>query len=476
MIKRILSFSLVLVMALGMFCFTTLAADTISITLNGKTIPTDTPPFIDPNNRTMVPVRFISEALGANVAWDANTRTVTVTKGSTVIKLQIDSRQITTNGVAATMDTAAIIVDGRTFVPVRYISEALGLTVGWDAGAKTVVLTTGGTVPATAFAAEVSVNIPKTQYEEGNIIDVTVSGVTKEMIDKQCWIAVYDVGGGTSNYYEWKNVTAVGISTIPLKLPMKVGSFEIRFVPQFSASGGHSAASQTLTIVRLGSTTVSLSLPQTQYAEGQRVNVTVSGVTQEMIDNSCWVAVYDAGGSTRDYYEIQDNKNWKYVTTVGTSIISLDLPMKLGSFEIRFVPQNAASGGHSAVSKMLTTTYYPPASNDIGDYSWTGEWDTNWGKMKLNQSGNSVTGDYEHDAGKIEGNIYGNVLIGKWSEYPTYSPDGDGEITDAGLFLFRMSEDGKLFTGGWCYKYAHPSTWHGWDGNSKRLTPVLPAY
>ena len=116
--------------------------ESLSIMLNGNKVTTETPPFVDSNDRTMVPVRFISEALGAEVAWNDDAQLVTVIKESTVIELTIDSNQIITNGIAATMDTAAIIKDERTFVPVRFIAEALQLKVGWEEATSTVVLTT----------------------------------------------------------------------------------------------------------------------------------------------------------------------------------------------------------------------------------------------------------------------------------------------------------------------------------------------
>ena len=114
----------------------------ISILCDGIPVTAEVPPFIDANGRTMVPVRFVSEALGANVGWEPATRTVTITKTTTIIILQINSRLITSNGVHTTMDTTAIIKDSRTFVPVRYIAEALGLDVDWDGVTRTVILTT----------------------------------------------------------------------------------------------------------------------------------------------------------------------------------------------------------------------------------------------------------------------------------------------------------------------------------------------
>ena len=135
--------ALTLIMVMGMTGFAASAAGALAIKLDGAAVATDVAPYIDANDRTMVPVRFISEAFGAEVEWLDSIRTVTVTKDDTFIQLVIDSRIITTNGVDAMMDTAAVLTDGRTFVPVRYIAEALGLGVAWDGDTNTVLLTTG---------------------------------------------------------------------------------------------------------------------------------------------------------------------------------------------------------------------------------------------------------------------------------------------------------------------------------------------
>ena len=121
------------------------ASGSIRITVDGTPIYTDTAPFVDANSRTMVPVRFISEALNAEVQWNELTSTVTVNQGSTVITLQIGSRELIKNGSVTMMDTEAVMMDARTFVPVRFIAEALGLNVGWDEAANTVRLNTGDT-------------------------------------------------------------------------------------------------------------------------------------------------------------------------------------------------------------------------------------------------------------------------------------------------------------------------------------------
>ena len=92
---------------------------------NGIPYFSDVAPFISTDDRTMVPLRLIAEALGAEVGWVEQTRTVTITRGGTSISLVIG--EALPDGMGT-----AIIVDDRTLVPTRYVSEMLGATVRWD--------------------------------------------------------------------------------------------------------------------------------------------------------------------------------------------------------------------------------------------------------------------------------------------------------------------------------------------------------
>ena len=109
----------------------------IVVVLDGNQIMFDVKPTIK-NGTTLVPIRAISEALDATVEWDQNTRTVTVKKDNTTIKLCIDSITMYVDGNSITLNHPAVIIDGRTLVPVRAISEAFGCLVGWDANTKQV--------------------------------------------------------------------------------------------------------------------------------------------------------------------------------------------------------------------------------------------------------------------------------------------------------------------------------------------------
>lgn len=98
-------------------------------------------PFILPPGRTMVPLRFISEAFGAKVDWDGATRTVTITWGGKTVKLTIGVYIAKVDGRDVRLDVAPVIRGGRTFVPIRFISEVFGAEVKWDATERKITIT-----------------------------------------------------------------------------------------------------------------------------------------------------------------------------------------------------------------------------------------------------------------------------------------------------------------------------------------------
>ena len=110
-------------------------------TVNGQAQAMDAAPFIDQAGRTMVPVRFLAQSLGASVNWDPASQTVTLTAGSTTVDLTIGSTTETVNGQAESMDTAPMIVPpGRTELPARFVAQAFGYHVSWNASARTVTI------------------------------------------------------------------------------------------------------------------------------------------------------------------------------------------------------------------------------------------------------------------------------------------------------------------------------------------------
>jgi len=95
------------------------------------------------NYRVMVPVRFVSEALGANVEWIQNTRTVKMTRKNSTIELKIGSNKAVVNGETFTFNAPAVIEGSRTYVPIRFVSETFGAKVDWSEKDRTVFITNG---------------------------------------------------------------------------------------------------------------------------------------------------------------------------------------------------------------------------------------------------------------------------------------------------------------------------------------------
>lgn len=121
------------------------ANPTVDVTINGTKIEFDVPAQII-NNRTMVPMRKIFETLNASVQWVPEERGIIAISGTKIITMVIDKPRIMIADIAAQtevmveLDVAPQIVNDRTLVPVRAVSEALGVQVDWDNATRTVIL------------------------------------------------------------------------------------------------------------------------------------------------------------------------------------------------------------------------------------------------------------------------------------------------------------------------------------------------
>jgi hypothetical protein len=113
-------------------------------TLNGAVNTMDVAPYIK-GDRTFMPLRFVANAVGVadnNIMWNAADQSVIMIKGDRVVKLVIGSNTMLINGVAMTIDVAPELVDpGRTMLPIRWVAQALGCTITWDAATQTVTVT-----------------------------------------------------------------------------------------------------------------------------------------------------------------------------------------------------------------------------------------------------------------------------------------------------------------------------------------------
>lgn len=112
----------------------------ISVTLNGNKIAFDQPPVIK-DDRTLVPLRAIFEALGATVDWNGESKTITATRNGLTVKLAVGDNKMYVGEEVKNLDVPAQIINDRTLVPVRAISEAYECSVNWNGETKTVIIT-----------------------------------------------------------------------------------------------------------------------------------------------------------------------------------------------------------------------------------------------------------------------------------------------------------------------------------------------
>ena len=163
---------LITILLTGFFAFTSaVLADSPTVVVNGQPLVLEAAPLLE-EDHTLVPLRAIFEALSASVDWDDSTQTVTATTTSDQLKLTIGSSTAYKNGSPLTLAVPARIVgDGYTMVPLRFISEALGASVEWDAATQTATInslsntgsSTGGLVePSGSWLEAVD---PEAMYE-----------------------------------------------------------------------------------------------------------------------------------------------------------------------------------------------------------------------------------------------------------------------------------------------------------------------
>lgn len=144
--KKALGIILIISMLAAVFSYTGFAAQSSYVAMyvnvpvavingNGAAIDesSEVSPYIK-NNRAMLPVRFVAESLGAEVGWEAESRTVTVSKAEIVLSMAIGESVMYKNGQAITLDAPAEIAFSRTMVPVRAVAEGLDMNVVWNDG------------------------------------------------------------------------------------------------------------------------------------------------------------------------------------------------------------------------------------------------------------------------------------------------------------------------------------------------------
>lgn len=144
MILRFVSVALGLSLAVVALPAVPALAQTARVVVDGQLMRFDQSPIMA-GGRVLVPLRGVFEHLGATVFWNPATNVVTAQRGDTQVQLAIGSRQATVDGRVVFLDVPATIVGGRTLVPLRFVSEAMGAQVDWDNATRVVTITSGTT-------------------------------------------------------------------------------------------------------------------------------------------------------------------------------------------------------------------------------------------------------------------------------------------------------------------------------------------
>lgn len=119
---------------------TATADQEVQVFIDGKRLELDDPPIIQ-EGRVLVPMRHFFAALGADVSWDEANRIAVGTRAGVEVRIPIDSTEPTVDGETVKIDVAAQITNGRTYIPLRFVGEALGVEVRWDEEARRIDIT-----------------------------------------------------------------------------------------------------------------------------------------------------------------------------------------------------------------------------------------------------------------------------------------------------------------------------------------------
>lgn len=184
--KKLVSLVLTISIILSVACVlphTAFAADTngekeIRILLNNKFLMCEQPPVLD-NGRTLVPMRVIFEALGAEVSWDAGTKTAIGIKDGKKVSLTIGKNEIVVDGKAKSLDVPAKIINDKTMIPVRAVAEAFDCTVNWNGYKRYVVIIPNNQKPYRVEVIDESSNVIGTAKfnDKGQLTLLTGKGI-----------------------------------------------------------------------------------------------------------------------------------------------------------------------------------------------------------------------------------------------------------------------------------------------------------
>lgn len=228
--KKRISMLLAVAMLVSIVCMTGAAAagtsaatsesigsSTPTVKYNGEEIVfPDAQPFVDENSRTLIPVRFVAETMGAAVSWNQEAQTAVIEQNSITVSVPIgsDTITVTENGKtsAVEMDTAAIIREERTYVPIRFVAQALGAWVGYSNLFTTVQIYRDVLAPADITRLHSYYDMSSGEYDEAT--GETPLYTDEFLLTLYPEFSYFTGTYGFENANEWKLRNPNGIDTL----------------------------------------------------------------------------------------------------------------------------------------------------------------------------------------------------------------------------------------------------------------------
>lgn len=231
--KKRISLLLAVAMLVSAFCLTGAAAaetsdgigsSVLTVKYNGEAVVfPDAQPFIDENNRTLIPVRFVAETMGADVRWDQETQTAVIEQKGITIMVLIGSDTITVTKDGSTytvkMDTQAVLAEDRTYVPIRYVAEALDAWVSYSDLFTTVQIYRDVLTPEEITRLHSYYDMTRKEYYEAKGSNSVYPD--EEILKLYPQIAYFTGTYGFENANEWKlrNPNGVEVLAQPARTP-----------------------------------------------------------------------------------------------------------------------------------------------------------------------------------------------------------------------------------------------------------------
>lgn len=220
----------------------------ISIRVDGAAVSLpDAKPYIDPaTSRTMVPIRFISEKMGATVEWDEPNQTVKIDRNGKLITLKIGDKGYNWGERRFSIDAPAVIKDGRTFVPLRAVSQAFEVYVKWD-GSQRLVVVEQNPVIKDVTGKDFPVNEKDPAFQAFHQSLTIKNGVlTGKVPDENLYInflvyfkdghapMIQSFGSGDSFSLKVADIKVMGITIIDQAKKVELAAYNYRSLPDLS--------------------------------------------------------------------------------------------------------------------------------------------------------------------------------------------------------------------------------------------------